>query len=154
MGVPLIANRSVTKRGGLQPPILYANEQMAAVKRDRKLCGDPPLTKAELAPMRTFCAQFPTIDLAQRQHYIDKAKETRDARAVILDGASSEDSYDADTRFGLCSKDEAVRSEVIEQMFTDSAHAGNLGGMTKTASRLRDGLANFSVCHEKGDNGN
>ena len=53
--------------------------------------------------------------------------------------------------FGLCSKDEAVMREVIENIFTNLASAGSLGGMTRTASVLRDQLANFTVIHDKGD---
>ena len=138
MGVPLIANRSISKRGGCQAPLLYANDQISAVKEDRKRCGHQALTKAELAPMRkTFCTQFRTIDAVQLQKYLDLANEMNEKRAEFVDAGSIRNVYDAEKRFGLSSQDEAVRSEVITQMFADWAQAGNLGGMTRAASALR-----------------
>ena len=78
MNVPLECNRSISKKGGLQPSMLYSNEQLELTKKQRSTDGQPPVTPDEVGDLtRRFSRNFRTLDESAQKKYTDAASKKR-----------------------------------------------------------------------------
>ena len=146
-GVPLHCKYHSSMVRSLAPSMAYSNQKLAQIKLQRINASLPPLSCAETQVLvKEFNKTFYT--------------ETEEVQSQFKSGSSDNDdpttlqstaAYRASRRFHLCKKSEPVLEERVSQVFSANAGAENVGGLSRTASKLRRDFANFSVMHDKGE---
>jgi hypothetical protein len=84
-----------------------------------------------------------------REHYETSSKDQPDPQNAGNDCGASP-AYVASKRFNLCSSSEPLLEERVTEVFCANAGAENVGGLARTAAKLRQEFANSTVMHDKG----
>jgi hypothetical protein len=150
-GVPIEANRTSSLRGGLRASHCYANDELAKVKLARKQAGEEPLDRTASNDLkRNFNQAFPKLPADTIQHYKDLAGEKAEGRRAEVANAGDRP-YESARRWGLCSNEEPVRIDAINEIVCSYADSGSVGGISAPMDKLRKEFANFSVFFDRGD---
>jgi hypothetical protein len=149
-GVPLACGGVKTLKGCLHASMLYANDKLADRKAELAAQGLPAMSRDDTKRFTKIVhTAFRTEPPEVIEHYKVVAEEMQEGR---IDSAknSKPEVYDSSRRCGLCSQGEPILSERIEETFKQGAEPTNEGGLTRTATRLRNELRATSVCQDRG----
>ena len=147
-GVPLHCTPYVRRARTLAPSILYANDKLSRTKIQRATALMPPLTRDEVIA-KQYNEAFKGESLEQRDKYESLPNEQPEPQKVGIDCGASV-AYSASRRFSLSSISEPLLEEKVAEVFGANAGEENVGGLARTAQKLRQDFANFAVMHDKG----
>ena len=149
-GVPLHSTPYVRRARTLAPSILYANDKLSRTKTQRATALMPPLTRDEVIVLtKQYNEDFKGESLEQRDKYESLSNEQPEPQKVGIDCGASV-AYSASRRFSLSSISEPLLEEKVAEVFCANAGEENVGGLARTAEKLRQDFANFAVMHDKG----
>ena len=110
----------------------------------------PPLTRDEVIVLtKQYNEDFKGESLEQRDKYKSLSDEQSEPQNVGIDYSASA-AYSASRRFNLSSISEPLLEEKVAEVFCANAGEENVGGLVRTAEKLRQEFANFTVMHDKG----
>ena len=131
----------------------YSNEKLSSLRDERKSQGLPKLTTDEITTITaTFNSDFKFLCQEDQQKYIDIASDKRAERASASSAGQSDGRpYNGDRRWNLCSKRDPICLDAVSQILNDNAASSNRGGVSATATKLREGLADSVFITDAGD---
>ena len=153
-GVPIQANKpKASMRGGLQPSVAFANDEVSKAKRARVANKETSMTRTERADLaREFVQSFPTQPDDIKDRFVEQVQDSRDRRRGRRDiNTVTDDVYESTKRWNMCNRTEPISMDKLNTVFNDRARPGNVGGLSRTMSGLRGEFANYSVCTDMSD---
>ena len=136
---------------GLLPSMLYSNEKLATLKLQRANASLPKLNREEIKVItKQYNDDFKLESVETRTKYESLSDGQPDLNTVDKDCENLR-AYAARRRFNLCSSAEALLQDRVAEVFSANASAENVGGLARTAAKLRQYFATSTVMHDKGE---